>query len=217
MRLKPSLYLMGGLALAIAAPLMVLAVFIQPIAGEAPLEAGKLFAWKLSVLALYASAALIIAALLVLALRYAATDQAGWALLALAAVIPGTVGYLAGTATAWSYLATGVVAGVAPIPPPAWGVAAMAAAGRMVCWGGLAAEGIAIRRDAAFPRWYGPVGIVIGGLEIIGEIALGYDLPLMLLWLLGFVWLFGLGLLMLQARSRLAAAEPTPELTSTGV
>ncbi|NJD11810.1 MAG: hypothetical protein FIB01_15675 [Gemmatimonadetes bacterium] len=208
MRLKPSTYLIAGALLALATVLMVVGVMIQPDQAATPIAATKVFAWKLSLVAFYAAAAFMLTALFALAFHFAGTDQAGWALLAAAAVIPGTVGYLAGSATEWTFMATGVVPNEGGIPHPVWGVAAMAAAGRMLCWLGLAAAALAVSREAAFPRWFGLLGVLIGVLEIAGEVLLSPGPVLELLWLAGFAWLFVLGLLMVQARNRLAGAAP---------
>lgn len=209
MQPKPSLYLVCGAALALGALLLPAAFMLHPTLQHQPLDVGQVSTWRLSLLARFVAAALIVAGMLALTLRFAASDRAGWALLALALMLVGAIGYLGGAAEEWSYLATGVPEGPDPqLPRVAWGIGALAATGRILSWLGLCALGVALTRDRAFPPWFGLLGIVIGVIEIAGEFLWTHSRSLLLLFLLGFAWLLALGLMMVRARARLGAPEP---------
>lgn len=217
-----SVYRVSGNSLMLAAVLWVVSLLLLPrgtanTVAEAFAHIGPL--WITSALLGLLGFVLAIAGMVGFYRHFVGSEQEGWALLGTTTGVAGAILYSAAMAIA----AVGLpfllqMAQTAGQPPSEAAGAAMIltlsglyAVGGTLMWLALIPYGLAMLRDAAWPRAVAWGAVVAGIVEPLGGIVLmRRELPWLLLSILGFAFLALLGNVMVRI-PRVATPAPTPE------
>jgi len=193
---NPSLYRIGGSALALGAVLFGVGVMLH---APQPMDLTSYLAtshgqWMVSHWMLAASQLFLVGGSLALARHLFGTNGDGWATLGLAgSLVTGAlfVGVIAPEIVAFQILADqGTDAGVQHA------YAAVSATlisqvhvGIVLFWFGMGSFGMAMLRDTAFPRWLGQAGIALAMIEIVANFTPLGTTGSHLVILVGAIWL----------------------------
>ncbi len=195
-----SLYRVGGNALLLGAVLYAVALLLhapQPmdLAAYGALPQGPWMAahWLFAVGAVFASGGLV-----ALARHLFQTDGEGWAVLGLGANIVTAglfVAIVAPEIVAFPVLAQMSAGGTSPGAQDAYtavnlNLMSMVHVAGPLFWIGVACYGLAMLRDAVWPRWLAQAGIAVGIVEVVSGFVLGDSwMAFKLVFVLGCAWL----------------------------